>query len=334
VPLAERATAAARRLIPYAIAVAALGWVFHRMDLGLVRAALARAPLGRFVAFSAAILFCNLAADTFAMHSVFRWFGCRVRYRDLVVVRAATYLLAVINYHVGQAAIVGYLYRRKRVPLLTASGWILFIIGINVGTLFLLASIGASRATGALAPLRLLPVATAVGAALYAAILVVRPRVLFERELLRPLFQMGVLGHLKGIGVRLPHIFVLICWYYFSFHMFGIEVTPIAALIYLPAYFAVSSLPVSPNGIGLPQVVAMFFFAPFYRVPAGIADTLGAQKAAVMAACLSAQIVSTAAQLVFGMVCLRRATTLGVSAEAPGLQEPAPAPVVANARTT
>ena len=69
-------------------------------------------------------------------------------YKDLYLVRASTYLLAVVNYHVGQAAIVGYLYRVRRVPLLRASGWILFIIGINVGTLFLLASAGADARLG------------------------------------------------------------------------------------------------------------------------------------------------------------------------------------------
>ena len=60
-------------------------------------------------------------ADTFAMNSVFGWFGCRIRYRDLMIVRASTYLLAILNYHVGQAAIVGYLYRAHKVPFLRAT---------------------------------------------------------------------------------------------------------------------------------------------------------------------------------------------------------------------
>src|SRR5689334_19098912 len=134
------------RLAPYFIAVAALSWVFHTTDLAALAKALAHAPITLFVLFSAFILVANCAADTFAMHRVFGWFGCHVPYRHLFVIRASTYLLAVVNYHVGQAAIVGYLYRARRVPLLRATGWILFIIGVNVGTLFILASAGAWKA--------------------------------------------------------------------------------------------------------------------------------------------------------------------------------------------
>jgi hypothetical protein len=304
-----------KRLAPRIVAAVALGWVFHRLDARLIGAALARAPIGKFLAFSVVILACNLAADTFAMWRVFGWFDCRAGYRDLLVVRAATYLLAVINYHVGQAAIVGYLYRAKKIPLLRASGFILFIIGVNVGTLFLLASAGAARAGDEVALLRYLPLVTAIGACVYAVLLVARPRLLAGRALLQPLFEMGVVGHLKGVAVRLPHVFVLIVWYYVSFHLFGIEVTPLAAIVFLPAYFATGSLPISPNGIGIPQVVAIAFFSRYYTPLAGVTNVKAAQDAAVMACCLSAQVVCTITQLLFGLLCLRRATALGIATE-------------------
>src|SRR6185312_9509136 len=109
-------------------------------------------------------------------------------------------------YHVGQAAIVGYLYRVRRVPLLRASGWILFIIGINVGTLFILASAGATRVTGQLSMMRYIPLLCGVGIVLYAALLTWKPRFLAERSLFKPLFEMGIPGHVFGVAVRLPHI--------------------------------------------------------------------------------------------------------------------------------
>ena len=193
-------------------------------------------------------------------------------YKDLYLVRASTYLLAVVNYHVGQAAIVGYLYRVRRVPLLRASGWILFIIGINVGTLFLLASAGATRVTGelsddALHPARLrhrhrrlrgaLDVEAAhPGRATHpaAAVRDGHPRPRLRR------------------AVRLPHICVLLVWHFVSLRMFGVQVTPGAALLYLPAYFAISSLPDHVNGIGVAQLVAVFFFAPYVNAPPGTGD--------------------------------------------------------------
>jgi hypothetical protein len=227
------------------------------------------------------------------------------------MVRASTYLLAIVNYHVGQAAIVGYLYRARKVPFLRATGWILFIIGINVGTLFLLASAGAWKAKGDLAWLRWVPVVCAIGVVAYAGLLKLKPRILAERALFAPLFQMGITGHAKGVLVRLPHIAVLMVWHFLALRMFDIQVTPVAALLYLPAYFAVASLPINFNGLGVAQVVAIEFFAQFAP------GTAEAQKAAVMAYSLSTSGISIILQLIMGFACLPRATTLGLSSEVP-----------------
>jgi hypothetical protein len=305
------AGAIAKKLAPYLIAAIALGWVLRSTDSHQLMDALHHAPILAFVVMSAVMLVFNCAADTFAMSAVFGRFGCHVPYKDLYLVRASTYLLAVVNYHVGQAAIVGYLYRVRRVPLLRASGFILFIIGINVGTLFLLASAGATRVSGQLALLRLIPLACGIGMVAYAILLTWKPRVLAERRILQPLFEMGISGHVFGVLVRLPHIGVLLVWHFVSLRMFGVHVTPGAALLYLPAYFAVSSLPINVNGLGVAQLVAVYFFAPYAVVAAG-ADAHAAQKAAVIAYSLATSGISIVLQLVLGLVCLRWATARGL----------------------
>ncbi len=305
----------AKQLAPYLIAGLALGWVLYRTDLHDLMAKLHQAPIGLFIFVSAIMLVLNCAADTFAMSSVFARFGCRVPYKDLYLVRASTYLLAVVNYHVGQAAIVGYLYRVRRVPLLRASGWILFIIGINVGTLFLLASAGAMRTTGELAVLHYVPLVCAIGVVTYGALLLAKPAILAERAILKPLFEMGISGHVMGVLVRLPHVGVLLIWHFVSLRMFGVQVSPGAALLYLPAYFAVSSLPINVNGLGAAQLVAVYFFAPFATVQPGTVDVPAAQKAAVVAYSLATSGISILLQCVLGLVCLRWATARGLKPE-------------------
>ncbi|MGZ3425939.1 MAG: hypothetical protein ACXVCV_04775 [Polyangia bacterium] len=317
--------AIAKKLAPYFIAAIALGWVLRSTDRHKLMDALHHAPMGWFIAMSSLMLVLNCAADTFAMSSVFGRFGCHVPYKDLYLVRASTYLLAVVNYHVGQAAIVGYLYRVRRVPLLRASGWILFIIGINVGTLFLLASAGATRVTGELKMMRYIPLVCGVGVVVYAALLTWKPRILAERRILQPLFEMGIPGHVFGVLVRLPHVAVLLMWHFVSLRMFGVQVTPGAALLYLPAYFAVSSLPINVNGLGVAQLVAVYFFAPYVTVAAGTVDPHAAQKAAVIAYSLATSGMSIVLQLVLGLVCLRWATARGL--------KPQPVEAVAEAAT-
>jgi hypothetical protein len=301
-----------KRVAPWAIALLALGWVFRSIDRHQLAEALKHAPIVAFVLWSAFMLILNCMADTFAMRSVFSWFGCKVPYWNLFVVRASTYLLAIVNYHVGQAAIVGYLYKAKKVPLLRASGWILFIIGVNVGTLFLLSSAGASNASGDLKILKIIPLACGIGIVIYATLLTIKPRFLAERALLAPLFEMGIVGNLKGVLVRLPHVGVLMVWHFFSLRMFGVNVPVLDALLYLPAYFAVGSLPINVNGFGVAQLVAIAFFSKYAVVPAGTTDIVAAQKAAVTAYSMGVSGISIVLQLILGFSCIGPASRLGL----------------------
>jgi hypothetical protein len=310
----SRLLSALKQAAPYIVAFGALGWVFWHTDWDKAWAAVQRAPVVEFVVVSTLALTLNWMLDTFAMTSVFGWFGSKVKYRDLLIVRGSTYLYALLNYHFGQAAIIGYLVGKCRVPFLRASGWILFIIGINVGTLFLLASAGTATATGQLSFLRWTPIVSAVGVLVYAGLLVWKPRILAERRLFAPLFEMGVTGHLKGVLVRLPHVGNLIVWQWWCLRMFGFSVSPWHALLYMPAYFAVSALPINVNGLGVAQMVAIAFFAPFASVPPGTVNVLEAQKAAVVAWSVSVQGFSIIQQLALGFICLRPATALGVRA--------------------
>ncbi len=313
-----------------AVAFLALAFVISHTDLGRLRAAMAHAPLAELLGVSAIMSVANCAADTFAMYHVFRWFGLRLHFLDLFTIRAATYLLAVINYHAGQLGIIGYLNRVGKVPLSRAGGWVLFIVGVWVGLLLMLASGGAllgGREGRALVPVLLL---FAVGMAVYVALLLVQPRWLREspavetgadralgRFFLRgwallvavfsPLLQAGVLGHARALFVRLPHLLVLLLWHFFALRCFGIQVPFLTAMLFLPVVFAVASLPISVQGLGTSQLAAVFFFKGFS--PRG--------EEAVLAYSLSMTAISTASSLLLGFVFLRRGAGLGLSMSAP-----------------
>jgi hypothetical protein len=97
--------------------------------------------------------------------------------------------------------------------------------------------------------------------------------------------------------------------------MFGVNVTVGAALLFLPAYFAVQSLPININGLGVAQLVAVYFFAQYATVPPGLSDPVAAQKAAVMAYSLATAGFSMVLQFALGAICLRWATARGLKPE-------------------
>jgi len=306
VPLRVRA----RRVAPFVIAAVAMAWVL-RSVLGLppqpdkVQALVEvfrHVPYGRFLAASVALLWLNCAADSLAMFYTFRWFGCRLPYRELFIIRASTYLLAVVQYYVGQAAILAFLHRRRGVPFVVATGWILFISGINMGVLVLLAAVGLVGSDGAVPWLRAVPLAVGAGALVYGAILWRRPRQIADFRLLAPLFAAGVVGHLKATGVRLPHVLVLILWHYLSLRWFGVNVPFFTALVLLPAVFFAAALPISVQGLGLSQAAAVYFFSAY--APAG--------KTAVLAYSLAMTTVSLISQIGMGLLFLPAGRRLGL----------------------
>lgn len=287
---------------PWLVAALALYFVVRSVQWRELWQAFQQAPVGRFLLASAILLWANCAADTVAMYFTFGWFGRRIPYRELFVIRAATYLLAVVQYYVGQAAILGFLWRRHRVPLGRGAGWIVFISGINMGVLVLLAATGLMRAEIEVKWLRWVPPAVGVGALIYGVLLRLRPAPLVRWSFLAPMFEMGISGHLKGVLVRLPHVLVLIVWHFLALRWFGVKVPPLVALVYLPAVFFFAALPVSVQGLGLSQWAAVTFFAAY--APGG--------KAAVLAYSLSTTGVSLVMLVAMGLLFLRPAQRLGL----------------------
>ena len=294
----------ARELVPWLVVIASLLWIGHTVRWRELYVIARGAPIGRVVGGSILFLLLNCAADTFATQWTFRWFGCRVPFGELYVVRAATYLVAIVQYYVGQAALVAYLHQRKRIPVVHGTAWILFMSGINMGVLLLLAAAGLFLVGPSVPWPWLTPAAVGITVAivLYAALLQWHPPALARITLLAPLFQMGIVGHVKATLVRLPHVLLLVTWHYAMMNAFGVAVPPLVALALLPAMFFATALPISVQGVGPTQYVAVLFFSRYS--PQG--------SAGVLAYSLGTMSISVLLQAAMGLAFLAAGRKLGV----------------------
>lgn len=323
-----------RRLLPLLVAGFALLIAVRGTDLSKLRAAMEHAPMAALIGASAVMAVLNCAADTLAMFYVFRWFGLHLRFFDLYTIRAATYTLAVINYHAGQLGIIGYLHRVGRVALPRASAYILFIVGVWVALLLLFA--GGSLLLGGAKAQAMAPVLGVflLGLVVYALLLRWPPRFLREGpppqaaaqtatapllvrlgrrvwyrlwriigKLWAPLMEAGLVGHARAMLVRLPHLGVLLVWHFIALRCFDVQVPVHVAVLYLPVVFAVASLPISVQGLGTSQVAAKYFFTEF----------AAAGEESVLAYSLSMTAISTASNLIMGFLFLRRGARLGLA---------------------
>jgi hypothetical protein len=293
------------RALAWVVTAGALAWLFWKTPIAEVWAAIGRAEPWTVPAAVGAVLLVYLA-DSFAMWRTFGWFLAKLPFRDVLIVRGATYLLAAINYSVGQGAIVYFVHRARGVPIMRGVATVLLIMGTNV--LVLLALVGGGLLLGAEHPPALVPVvgAACAGLAVYVVLVLVRPRWLATRPLFDVLLSAGLMGHLKPMLVRLPHIAALMAFNLSALRGFGVEVPLGAAFASLPVILFIAVLPISVQGLGTTQAAMVLFFARY------VSPGAGDPKAVVLAASLAAQVMALATQVTIGLICMRTRTARGL----------------------
>lgn len=298
-----------RRLAPWVVAAGVLTWLLATIPLGALRDALARAPMGLFVGFTLIYVVVILAGDAFAIWATFLWSlrGAELRYRDVLEIRGASYLLAVLHYSAGQGGLAYFIARRARVPLAHAAGAVMLILGVNAIAVALAALVGVLLGGAPANPmLRWVIYGLAGGFPVYLAVIAWRPGFLARWKLLAPLFDAGLRGHLVAVAARLPHLACLIAGQVIALHLFGVDLPAAAAVTLMPLVFVVSVLPISPSGLGTAQATAVALFAKY--APGAPED----QRATVLACFLALQLLALVAQALIGTVFLRHLTRAGI----------------------
>ena len=293
------------RIAAWVVTAAALGWLFWKTPVSNVWSALSHAAPWTLPAVLAAAALVYLA-DAFAMWKTFGWFCAKLPLRDILVVRGATYLLAVINYSIGQGAIVYFIHRARGVPVMRGAATVLLILGTNLLALLLLVTLGLSLP--GTHPAGLAPVVGLVwaGLAAYATLVAMRPRWLLSRPVFDVLLSAGLGGHLKAMLVRLPHVAALMAVELLALRGFGVALPWNVALGAMPVVLLVSALPISVQGLGTTQAAMVLFFSSYVR------PTAGDPHAVVLGASLTSQTVTLLFQVATGFICLRSQTARGL----------------------
>ncbi|MCU0682266.1 MAG: flippase-like domain-containing protein [Polyangiaceae bacterium] len=292
-----------RRLLPWVLGALLLGFVLSKTDLGAVAASLRAVNLPAYLALVVAFGLLNLACDAFAASEVFRRSVARVRFRTIAVVRAASYLPQLLNFHVGQAYTAYLLTRVYGAPLGRVVGAMLLVYATTFGALAAVPALTLPAASKAL-PWLTRPVAalTLLGV-VYLVVLALKPRFLCRRPALAALFEVGPWGHLYLLLCRLPHVATLCAGTWLSFYFFHITIPPFESLLYVPAILFVTIMPLTPQGVGTRELLAFKLLLPFAPAAADpkaliVASGLAwATSTALMAALISVFFAPAAARL-------------------------------------
>ena len=287
------------RILAWLVAIGLFAYLLSRFSLSQVLLAMRMAAPWTIPVVAGLVLLVYLA-DSLAIWKTFGWFVARLSFKEVLVVRGATYLIALVNYALGQGAIVYFVNRSRGVPVVRGTAAVLLVMGVNILVLLVLATLGLVFVpqTPALLPW-VLGIAYA-GLAVYMTVVAAKPRWLTARPLFDVLLGAGVRGHLKAMAARVPHILALMALTWTNMRAFGIQVPIGQAVVCLPMVYFVAVLPISPQGLGTTEAMMIKFFAQYAP-----GSTAAEHEAAVFASSLASRVIAMGVQSLIGFLCLK-----------------------------
>jgi hypothetical protein len=299
------------RVLPWLVAIGLFAYLLSRFSPADVAAKMRLAAPWTIPGIGGLILLVYLA-DSLAIWKTFGWFVARLSFKEVLVVRGATYLLALVNYALGQGAIVYFVKKSRGVPVVRGTAAVLLIMGINILMLLALATLGLVFVPQTNRILGTVVAVAYAGLAVYTVLVVVRPRWLTSKPLFDVLLNAGLGGHLKAMAARTPHILSLLALTYTSMLAFRIEVPPGQAILCLPMVYFVAVLPISPQGLGTTEFMMITFFAKFAP-----GSSQAEREAAVVASTFATRAIAMVVQSLIGFVCLRNQLAKDIAPPAP-----------------
>ena len=265
--VSRRRTAWARG-VPVALTVVIFLLIFWRIPFGAFWNAIAGARILPFLALMGLFSLCFFLLDTFVLSRLIRWFHGPLPYRELLPVRAVTYLVSILNTQLAQAALALYIHRRFHTPLAQITSTVALMILLETTNLILFSTVGAIAFPGG-APLPLLALPLVLGMVWMLLISLARGKLgVLSRRLgdsvllstfrrVRPRHCAIILG-LKGSVfclALLVHSQALL--------FFGIEIPLVRLVTFLPVVFLVGALPITVAHLGTSQAAWIFFFSSY-----------------------------------------------------------------------
>ena len=141
-----------QRLLPFAITAACFAYLYTRLrsaaaaeGSGLLAYLLKSFENVNWLHWLGLVIpycFLYLLIDSLVVWAVINWFNAKIRYADVLPIRASAYILSLLNEQVSKGAIAVYLNRRDGLPGWEIGSSMLFLMFCEYYSLMLWASIG------------------------------------------------------------------------------------------------------------------------------------------------------------------------------------------------
>jgi hypothetical protein len=262
-------------MLAWAITLACFAFLYKRVDAAALRqgssalpylaAVFAKVDWARWLALMIPYSILYLLIDSLVLWRVINWFNARVRYLDILPVRACTYILSILNEQVGKGAMAYYLHRRDGVPGWQVGSSMLFIMFCEFYYLLAWALLGAALRWSELPKaFHALPW-LGLGAAVFFSVWVLYFRgsiapssPLRERQILRSFRLARPWQYAAVVALRSPALLSGVVVYSSSLDLFGVHESMGRILAVLPLVFFGAAVPGPMRAVAISMWVMLF----------------------------------------------------------------------------
>lgn len=264
-----------QRLLPFLITAGCFAYLYDRLNhaaaaehsglLPYLFKSFENVSWGRWLALMIPYCFLYLVFDSLVVWSVINWFNAKIRYADILPIRASAYILSLVNEQVSKGAIALYLNRRDGVPGWEVGSSMLFLMFCEYYSLILWGTIGVTLQWTTIQPVFHLIPWIALGSAVFFVLfhLFFSGRIglgiaLRERPILRA-FRLAKVWHYGAvIALRAPLVIAGVIVYTLALRLFGGSVSFGQMLGYLPVIFFGAAMPGPMHSVAILFWVLLF----------------------------------------------------------------------------
>ena len=264
-----------QRLLPFLITAACFAYLYERLSRGAAAEGSRLLPYllksfenvswPRWLAMMIPYCFLYLLLDSVVVWSVINWFNAKIRYADILPIRASAYILSLVNEQVSKGAIALYLNRRDGVPGWEVGSSMLFLMFCEYYSLILWGTIGVSLRWGTIQPVFHVIPWIALGSGVFFVLFYLFFRgtigsgiALRDRPILRAFRLAKVWQYGAVILLRAPLVIAGVIVYTLALRLFGGSVSFSEMLGYLPVIFFGAAMPGPMHSVAILFWVLLF----------------------------------------------------------------------------
>jgi hypothetical protein len=264
-----------KRGIPWLITIVCFAYLYTRLShaaeregqatLEYLLATFQRVDWVRWLALMIPYSTFYFLIDSLVVWRVVNWFNARVAFRDILPIRASSYILSILNEQVGKGAMVLYLNRRDGVPAWQVGSSMLFIMFCEFYYLLIWATVGVTiRGDSFPEIFQTIPWILAGASVFFIAWVlyfngrIIQGLALRDRDILRAFRMANPKHYFVLILLRSPALLAAVVVYTLALRLFGVDAQFLDMLGYLPVIFFGAATPGPMRSVAIVLWVTLF----------------------------------------------------------------------------